>query len=439
MSHISIAQAGLESVEAKRWDVAVGKLSTALSISLNPAWLIARSKALVHTGLLEPALDDANLAWHKAYERNQRPLMTQAHYRRAVAFFRMGLLADSDCCCVYAMRLVKGLPALEEHDPKAMWTDKDGFWTATLEDAMEEARTDEFNRMGSTSGMGPARVHDVKVASTQVAEWRLASTLRMQILRTMAALPKDDPARKVTTRQFPEKTLLARLGFEEKPPPVPPPVPEDTPLHLQEFQSDIALYLSIFSKGVDKEKLKVEFLPSSVRLDAVTYPSGEEGEFYVELWDEIDPATSRYMVTPNKVELTLAKKRPGKWAQLKKDTTYRPAEEYVPDPSCISTKPSPPLEPPNRAAAPAYPSSSRRGPRDWDIIGADEADDDDEAGGANVFFKRLYKNATLEQRRAMMKSFVESNGTTLSTDWDDVKGRKVETMPPEGVEQKKWQ
>lgn len=38
----------------------------------------------------------------------------------------------------------------------------------------------------------------------------------------------------------------------------------------------------------------------------------------------------------------------------------------------------------------------------------------------------------------MMKSFTESNGTSLSTNWDDVKSKKVETVPPEGVEAKKW-
>jgi hypothetical protein len=38
----------------------------------------------------------------------------------------------------------------------------------------------------------------------------------------------------------------------------------------------------------------------------------------------------------------------------------------------------------------------------------------------------------------MMKSFTESNGTSLSTDWNDVKDRTVKTVPPEGVEAKKW-
>ena len=63
---------------------------------------------------------------------------------------------------------------------------------------------------------------------------------------------------------------------------------------------------------------------------------------------------------------------------------------------------------------------------------------DDDAGDVNGFFKNLYKNATPEQQRAMMKSFTESSGTSLSTDWNDVKSRTVETVPPEGVEAKKW-
>jgi len=39
----------------------------------------------------------------------------------------------------------------------------------------------------------------------------------------------------------------------------------------------------------------------------------------------------------------------------------------------------------------------------------------------------------------MMKSYQESNGTALSTDWKDVSKKKVETSPPEGLEAKKWE
>jgi suppressor of G2 allele of SKP1 len=44
-----------------------------------------------------------------------------------------------------------------------------------------------------------------------------------------------------------------------------------------------------------------------------------------------------------------------------------------------------------------------------------------------------------DTRRAMMKSFVESNGTVLSTNWKDVGAKKIECTPPEGMELHKWQ
>lgn len=103
-------------------------------------------------------------------------------------------------------------------------------------------------------------------------------------------------------------------------------------------------------------------------------------------------------------------------------------------PSSTEAKGKAPAEPigPSKPAGQVYPTSSRTGPKNWDKIGAGE--DEDEGKDINVFFKQLYKGATPEQQRAMMKSYLESNGTTLSTDWNDVKGRTVTTVVPEGSE-----
>ena len=38
----------------------------------------------------------------------------------------------------------------------------------------------------------------------------------------------------------------------------------------------------------------------------------------------------------------------------------------------------------------------------------------------------------------MNKSFVESNGTVLSTNWNEVKTKPVKMEPPDGVEYKKY-
>lgn len=60
-----------------------------------------------------------------------------------------------------------------------------------------------------------------------------------------------------------------------------------------------------------------------------------------------------------------------------------------------------------------------------------EYDSDYEGGDpVNHFFKKLYKDANEDTRRAMMKSYVESNGTALSTNWSEVGKAPVETSPP---------
>jgi suppressor of G2 allele of SKP1 len=67
--------------------------------------------------------------------------------------------------------------------------------------------------------------------------------------------------------------------------------------------------------------------------------------------------------------------------------------------------------------------------------------EDPNTGGdatVNSFFQEIYANASDDTKRAMMKSFTESGGTTLSTNWDEVGKGKVEVKPPTGSEWKKW-
>lgn len=332
MSHITQAELGLAAAEARKWDEAVDKLSVALKVSPNPAWLVARSKALIGLRRFQEALDDANLAWHTAFDRNKRPLLVEAHYRRAVAYLRLGQYANADACCVYSMRLIKGFPAVEKEDPAKKFTDENGFYTATLEDAKDEAQNDEINK--SKGDMSKALDQN---GPAQAKEWRTASTLRMQILFPMEKLPKDDPARKLTIGLKPEQKDLADLGAAKKPEapkpttapaqaPAKPVVPSDAPLRLQEFQSPATMSVSIFSKGVNKEKLQVQYLPFAVVLDSVIYPNGDEKSFRLDLWGEIDTEASKHTVTPNKVELNLKKKTPGKWPQLKGEAKEEPTD-----------------------------------------------------------------------------------------------------------------
>lgn len=89
------------------------------------------------------------------------------------------------------------------------------------------------------------------------------------------------------------------------------------------------------------------------------------------------------------------------------------------------------------APAPAV-TNNKKQTKDWNKL-IKEVDDEKLEGEAavNALFQQIYRDADPDARRAMMKSFIESNGTCLSTNWSEVGSKKVETKPPEGTIVKK--
>ena len=185
------------------------------------------------------------------------------------------------------------------------------------------------------------------------------------------------------------------------------------------------------------------------------------------LFAPVDTANSSYDIKSTKIEIKLRKTTPGqKWPSLEgvlpvleeKDLN-KPQQQ----PSASPLRNDPTVSAAKSAGhAPSYPTSSKTGPKNWDKLAddltkkrpkeekkeneaegaaeadADEFDYDDEGDPVNGFFKKLYKDADPDTRRAMMKSYQESNGTALSTNWAEVGKGKVETSPPDGMEAKKW-
>lgn len=150
-----------------------------------------------------------------------------------------------------------------------------------------------------------------------------------------------------------------------------------------------------------------------------------------------------------KIELVLHKRTAGqKWSALEGSSTTPK----------LADRPAAP----SSTAGPAYPTSSRHGAKDWDKVasnltakkpkdknksdksegqqasegdgnesdGADSVDSDYGGDAVDGFFKKLYATADPDTRRAMMKSYVESQGTSLSTNWSEVAKGKVEAHPP---------
>lgn len=94
-------------------------------------------------------------------------------------------------------------------------------------------------------------------------------------------------------------------------------------------------------------------------------------------------------------------------------------------------------------------ASQRKKAKNWEgitdkILSSEKpvtTEEDPNAGGdstVNEFFQKLFKDADEDTKRAMLKSYQESGGTTLSTNWEEVSKGKVDVKPPEGSEWKKW-
>jgi len=84
------------------------------------------------------------------------------------------------------------------------------------------------------------------------------------------------------------------------------------------------------------------------------------------------------------------------------------------------------------------PSKTNEIKGDMDDIQIGDDYEDDSGDPAHAFFKQLYAGASDDTKRAMMKSYQESGGTALSTNWKEVSQKRVEVSPPDGMVEKKW-
>ena len=104
---------------------------------------------------------------------------------------------------------------------------------------------------------------------------------------------------------------------------------------------------------------------------------------------------------------------------------------------------APPAVTPGPLPYPSSHAARRKQASDWDKLESqvkEEEKDEKLEGDAALqkLFRDIYGNADEDTRRAMNKSFIESNGTVLSTNWQEIGTKKVECTPPAGMEVKKY-
>jgi len=215
-------------------------------------------------------------------------------------------------------------------------------------------------------------------------------------------------------------------NMENTPPVVEPP---SKPKYRHDYyNSATEVVLTIFAKGVPADSVVIDFGEQMLSV-SIEVPGEEPYHFQPRLFAKIIPEKCKYQVLSTKVEIRLAKAEQVTWTTL----------DYSGRPKAVPQKISTPAE---TAPRPSYPSSKAK--KDWDKLEAEVKKEEKEEkldgdAALNKFFRDIYKDADEDMRRAMMKSFVESNGTVLSTNWKDVGSKKVEGSPPDGMELKKWE
>lgn len=192
------------------------------------------------------------------------------------------------------------------------------------------------------------------------------------------------------------------------------------------YQSSSEVIITIYAKNVKQETLSIEFGNKSVTVSFPSSPGSEYNYNLDPLYDEIDQEKSTYKIYGTKIEITLVKLNKIKWASLEGSEDSN-STNFIP----ISTNETDEIKNP----ALTYPSSSRKAVN-WDKFNVN--DDEEEEKTEHSFFENLYKDVDDDTKRAMMKSYVQSNGTVLTTNWADAKDKEFETSPPEGMQATNW-
>lgn len=429
MDHASRGEAALN---AGKPEEAITHYNKALEQSPTAVpYYIKRSTAYQRTSNFHEALKDAETGVVLATKRAKRELIVFGQLRRGIALFQLEQYGDAG--------FVFGI--VEKLDPKEKSI---GIWQAKLKSKLQSLPEDDSKREVTVKEQP-----DVQAPAEQKA-------------KPAAALTCERPNVK--------KTTTAATSA---------PTAQTSPSKIRHewYQSHDKVNLTLLAKGVPKEAtINIQANSVDISFPLVT---GSSYDFSLDpLFAAIDPAASSYRVLGTKIEVVLHKAEAGhKWAAL----------EGVAQQDGDATENTKPAT--GTSGAPAYPTSSRKGPKNWDKIAqsftkpvparnkpkskshsdsesddsgqdnakeeqknrvqeiqaADEEDQiylddfDDEGDQANAFFKKIYKDADPDTRRAMMKSYQESGGTALSTSWSEVGKKKMEINPPDGMEAKKWE
>ncbi|KAA6384793.1 MAG: putative protein SGT1-like B [Streblomastix strix] len=202
------------------------------------------------------------------------------------------------------------------------------------------------------------------------------------------------------------------------------------------YQDDRHITITIYAKKLNKDNSTITVESGRAIFHLIT-ETGDTWEYEIFLYGEVVPGSEKMQWKQTKVEIQLNKAREETWEQYER----KPGDDIKQSGSKNNVQ----VGTGDAKKAPNvlyYPSS--KGQRNWDDLAQQVKKDEDEEkknlGGEdslNDLLKNIYANADENTRRAMNKSFQESAGTVLSTNWGEVGKGEVKPQPPSGMIPKK--
>jgi len=330
------------------------------------------------------ALQDAN----KAIELD--PKNSNAHLRKGIAYFEQQEYESAKTAFENAL-------AISDQPQIRRWVRKCDaeLELEELQEQSEEEVENEKEKEKEESSTPAAKQEPAKVSVAQSPPAAKSSS-------TPQSLPDS-------------KSTFNSATIESLPPPTPK-------IRHEWYQTPTHVVVTIFAKNLSSKEAQISYTKESL---SVYIQTSSNSEFVLELnlCDDIIPEESTVQYYSTKVEIKLAKVKQVKWLTLEKSEQPIRTMAWA-DTSAVDKQ--------------VYPSSSKI-KKNWDVIAKEVEEEKLEGEQAlNQVFKDIYAKGSDEQRRAMMKSFVESGGTVLSTNWKDVGSRKVEGSPPKGADMHTW-
>lgn len=202
--------------------------------------------------------------------------------------------------------------------------------------------------------------------------------------------------------------------------------PQFTKPRFDWYQTHTDVVVNVLVKNVKQQDLEVEFSESNLSV-SIKLPSGANHVLDVDLAYPVVADRCTFKILSSKVEIKMRKAEGLQWTTLEKTEDSKVK---------VSVK----TEEDNTIHK--YPSSKHVG-RDWDKLVANIKKEEKEEkleGDAALqqLFQQIYKDGSDDVKKAMAKSFSESGGTVLSTNWSEIGSKKTEVKPPDGMEWKEY-